>query len=136
MSKKFWAVSIISTAIGFTLGLAYEGTKAGDIGWMIGGIGGLCIGIGSLINYLGLKVKFDTLKREPVLILLKVIKSLIVIGVAIGVVVVAVYQYGLNERTGSMIGAAIVLGGLGAIWKPQKTTRCGDDSAKQNKQEQ
>jgi len=136
MSKKFWAVSIISTVIGFTLGLTYEGTKAGDIGWTIGGIGGLCIGIGSVIDYLGLKVNFDALKRQPTLILLKVIKSLIVIGVALAVGVILTSEYDLNERTVTMGCAAIVLGGLGAIWKTRKKAQCGDDSEKQNKKEQ
>ena len=125
MSKKLWAIIVIWTTIGFTLGLAFENTTMGKIGWLIGGIGGLCIGIGAMAENLGLKINFDTLKRQPILILFKVIKSLIVVGVVIGLVAIVEYYYGLNERTGTMGGAVIMLTGLGAIWKPQKKIPSG-----------
>jgi uncharacterized BrkB/YihY/UPF0761 family membrane protein len=138
MSKEF-LVSLISTLIGFTLAQGYEdiGTKVKYVIDIVLTVFVFCLVIGvSAASYLGLKVNFDTLKRQPTLVLWKIVKSLIVIALVITIGAILRYEYDLNERTVTMGGAAILLGGLGAIWKSQKTTRRVDDSAKQNKQKQ
>jgi len=130
MNNKYWTVSITLTVVGYFFAFKYDGTNIGDIGLCAGGIGGLLIAIGGVMDYLGLKFNFETIKRQPTMILFKVIGTVVFICFAIGFVCLLDYLYDLNKRTGSMIGGAIILIGVAAIWKPQKETK-HDDNVKQ-----
>ena len=96
------------------------------IGLFIACYGILGIIIGSIETYLGVKFDMTEMKEKPKEILLKVIKSSIVVSIVI-VCGVSVYCYDVNELTISIIGGAIILVSLGAIWKPTKTVASEQD---------
>ena len=131
MSKKLWLVSITLAVVGMILGVSFEGTSGGEIGWFIACIGIFGIVVGSIADFLGLKIDVNKIREKPKEILQKVIKSLIVITVVI--ICGAIFYDHVNERTFSMIGGGIILVSLGAIWKPKKTI--GSKQDKMTKEE-
>jgi len=59
-------------------------------------------------------------------VVMKVIKSVTLFGAVTAIGTIGV-MLGMNERGLTMGGAAILLIGLRAIWKRQKTKRCESD---------
>lgn len=132
MSKKLWLVSITLAAVGGLLGVSFEGTSGGEIGWFISCIGILGIIVGSIAYNLALKFDISQISEKPKEILQKVIKSLIVVAIVI-VCGVILYDH-VNERIFSMVGGGIILVSLGAIWKPKKTSESGQDNKPKDEQ--
>ena len=135
MSTKSWLVSITLAVVGTIVGFSLEGSAIGTIGWFIACYGILGVVIGSIESYLGVKFDISKMKEKQKEILLKVIKSSIVVSIVI-VCGLIVYVYDVNELTISMVGGAIILVSLGAIWKPTRTVASEQDKKPTNELKQ